>query len=294
MNGRHATAPSVKDQRDSDRSRSIDEVGVLPRGRRMWRVAIRIAGTVLLGLTLTACRDSDDAAGPGDLPEVNNALRFDGSSTYIEIPGIATQQPPTLTLEMMVKFDSTHLITAPLATTADESLQVVRGGYSVTCSAGIVHWKVFRGHDVSSQSNASLPADTSAWHHLAFAYYYGQSWTYIDGLLADRVPLVDMTLRPVYYEGDRLLIGMSRGGGAGGAYFKGQIDEIRLWSVVRTPEQIRTFSTRMSDDHVTNLVGYWNFDGAQETGVVRDRSLTENHGRLRGRAEIVRSTAFGK
>lgn len=62
----------------------------------------------------------------------------------------------------------------------------------------------------------------------------------------------------------------------------GMIDEVRLWSVTRSPDQIKaTMQKRLKGDEA-GLVGYWNFDDESPT----DRSVYGNHGTLHEGAEI--------
>ena len=68
-----------------------------------------------------------------------------------------------------------------------------------------------------------------------------------------------------------------------GEYFHGEIDEMRVWNVVRTQEQIQANMDKVLTGNEAGLVGYWNFDG----GTANDRSPNGNHGVLKGDAKIV-------
>lgn len=79
----------------------------------------------------------------------------------------------------------------------------------------------------------------------------------------------------------------------GGSYtdprFVGQVDEVRLWNVALTEEQILAGFSRTVDPTTPSLVGYWNFDEA--SGDVTDRSGHDNDGSLLNGALRVASTA---
>jgi len=58
-------------------------------------------------------------------------------------------------------------------------------------------------------------------------------------------------------------------------YFKGQIDEVRLWDVARTETQIqRSRSTTVSQDDA-NLKGYWNFNQLTPLNLVGETSTSQ-------------------
>ena len=69
----------------------------------------------------------------------------------------------------------------------------------------------------------------------------------------------------------------------GDADFHGQIDELRVWSVERTQEEIRSNINTEFTGAETNLAGLWTF----EDGTLRDLTSRANHGKLVGSARIV-------
>lgn len=67
--------------------------------------------------------------------------------------------------------------------------------------------------------------------------------------------------------------------------FQGWVDDVRVWSVERTPEEIRDGLRREPAAAEPGLVGHWNFDD----GTARDRGPGGRHGRLLGNARVVES-----
>ena len=63
----------------------------------------------------------------------------------------------------------------------------------------------------------------------------------------------------------------------------GQIDEVRVWKVARTPEQIRESMFKRLAGREPDLVGLWNFDD----GTARDASPGAHHGKFIGQAATV-------
>jgi len=65
-----------------------------------------------------------------------------------------------------------------------------------------------------------------------------------------------------------------------GRYFEGAIDEVRIWNVARTREEIQVSMHQRLEGNEPGLVGYWNFDEGQGQ-IVYDLSPKGNNGYLR-------------
>lgn len=66
-------------------------------------------------------------------------------------------------------------------------------------------------------------------------------------------------------------------------FFSGLIDEVRIWNVARTQEEIQASMNATLTGQEKGLVGYWNFDD----GSAMDLSPSGNHGTLFGDAQII-------
>jgi len=64
---------------------------------------------------------------------------------------------------------------------------------------------------------------------------------------------------------------------------EGELDEVRVWKVARSAEQIRESMLKQLTGNEADLVGLWNFDD----GTARDSSSGGHHGKLTGQAAIV-------
>ncbi|MYB64334.1 tetratricopeptide repeat protein [Candidatus Poribacteria bacterium] len=67
--------------------------------------------------------------------------------------------------------------------------------------------------------------------------------------------------------------------------FVGQIDEVRIWNIARTQEQIRAdMNTQLNGDE-EGLSGYWKFD-QEKNGLIFDTTPNKNHGKRIGNAKL--------
>lgn len=75
-------------------------------------------------------------------------------------------------------------------------------------------------------------------------------------------------------------------------YFSGDIDEVRIWNVARTSDEIRTMMHRELDGLEPGLVGYWKFNEELGSKTVEDSSPMGNPLLLVGNPTFVKSGAF--
>ena len=69
------------------------------------------------------------------------------------------------------------------------------------------------------------------------------------------------------------------------ASFAGLIDEVQVWNIARTENQIRSDMRKQLKGDEAGLVGYWKFD-AENEGRVFDSSLNKHDGKLVGNAKL--------
>lgn len=101
-------------------------------------------------------------------------------------------------------------------------------------------------------SNGTLGDQT--WHHVAATFGNGTVKLYVNGALdktVSGVPTPLVSTEPVAF---------GREGNYSGGTFNGNIDEIRIWNVVRSGSQIARSLTRRLQGSETGLVGCWRFD----------------------------------
>jgi len=115
------------------------------------------------------------------------------------------------------------------------------------------------------------------WHHIA-GVYDGTTFTiYVDGQPVGQsnatgsADIVDATI--------------SIGSDGLSEFWYGLLDEVRIWNIARTQEEIQAAMNQPLENpqSIPNLVGYWNFDD----GTSNDSSPYGNHGTLMGDANII-------
>jgi len=150
----------------------------------------------------------------------------------------------------------------------------------------------FKLHDLNDEdkgesSDSSLT--NGLWYHVAATYDGAVIRLYINGQHADS----DSESVTIQVSDQPLAFG--RLGSVGAEYFSGIMDEIRIWNIARSGEELRrtmkdTLGPQYYNSADSGLVGYWRFDEAGGDSTY-DLSVYENHGQVIG-ASFVESGAF--
>ena len=119
--------------------------------------------------------------------------------------------------------------------------------------------------------------ESNRWYHVAFVNDGQSRRIYLNGLLDveanDAGALKD--------DVQQLWIGNDPA--PPNRHFNRLVDEVRVWNIARSEEEIRNNINQHLTGAEDGLVGYWNFD----QGVAMDASGNDNHGALHGDASIV-------
>jgi hypothetical protein len=263
---------------------SNDQIGALAEQRSEicdvgWRpangsISGRVASQLGAGIdsvTVSLEPKSDE----GEDAALHNALQLDGVggtvSTALIIDQSATTSPG-YTFEAWVYPASISEEKHMLFSTSD-------GGYDWSILRKGATWMVWNGSD-DGEISTDFSVDEAEWQHVAAVFDpSGDSGAevrfYKNGIEAE----VDITLafddstNPLYLGSDQ---GLTK-------FFDGHIDEVRVWNVVRTENEIRAMMDQSLSGDETGLVGYWNFD--QGFGdVALDLTTSASHGFFLGGA----------
>jgi hypothetical protein len=95
------------------------------------------------------------------------------------------------------------------------------------------------------------------WQHLA-ATFQASTTTLTLYLNGQRVAQQTLGVRS---SGNTLPLEVGRASAVGAKYWRGKLDDLRLWSVVRTPQQIQSaYKTELSGTPPPGLIANWRFD----------------------------------
>ncbi len=184
-------------------------------------------------------------------------VKLDGVNDWINIPDLTLAND--FTVESWVKL-------APRIDFRDGLFGQEGSGPDVHFTAGKIR---LYAYGIRVTAKTPLLADT--WAHIAFTRSGRKLTVYINGEK-------DATGS---WKGTLSLKAIGRGNRG---YFEGEIDEVRIWNIARTTEEIQASYNVDIDPRVPGLIGYWRLNGAGQT--VIDASHLENDGSL-GRVEPV-------
>ena len=116
------------------------------------------------------------------------------------------------------------------------------------------------------------------WCHVAITYDGESANAYVNGKLTASYPVdgVIDSRESVLRIGGRTKFQ---------TFFQGQLDEIRIWNVARTPQEIQITMYTTLTGKEEGLAAYWNFDD----GSAADKTAYSNHGSLIGDAQIIQA-----
>jgi hypothetical protein len=135
----------------------------------------------------------------------------------------------------------------------------------------LLFWTYAGSKDSQLTSKAIVPVDT--WSHIAGVLEKGTLKVYINGLLDDNTVSNAVTPQPSVKEPVR--IGADP---VSGNYFKGQLNQVRLWNLSRDQADIEENMHRPLAGNEPGLVGHWPFD--EGMGDAIHDQAGDHHGQL--------------
>ncbi|RLG45541.1 MAG: hypothetical protein DRN81_01095, partial [Thermoproteota archaeon] len=202
-------------------------------------------------------------------PAQGNCLNFDGSPEYVDLGNDSVFNfTNNFTLEAWIYVPSDHGGSGVMRFIGSRSGDNGIGlGYNT--SNGYIRYTSFGKHDY--ESNQQLPLDR--WVHVAVIINSSNNATfYYDGQTINTVN----NSNPATTTGINMTLGQA---GNGTEYFVGKLDEVRMWSDVRTQTELYDNMHIKMVGNEANLVGYWQLDETSGT-TAADKTSNDNDGTL--------------
>jgi hypothetical protein len=227
-------------------------------------------------------RPSLDAYPVFDAGDAGYALQFDGVKAYAtagtaSFPAASAPQ----TISLWVNYASAATTQDFLVLRLDFTSGVQLGLHGGTIGV----WRTYV--DRALVQAPTLPA-ANQWHHVAYTFDTTTHVLYVDGAIVDTetVPGDDRTPTSAW-------LGTLDGTNE---LYKGQMDEVRIWSVARSAAEIQLDMRHRPPGSEPGLVAYWTFDDVASGGRALDTSglgndVTLGDGIAERMPSRVRSTA---
>ena len=197
------------------------------------------------------------------------ALNFDSTNDFVEIPNSATLNPPEITVEMWIKFNSFSTDAYPIAKDA----WLISGYYIKYYQEGdFLYAEAFDGdglrHDVGFWGIET--GQENKWFHIAFTAGNGFIKSYINGVLEQ-----SKSIGNIVANSHELLFG---GWGDEDSTLNGAIDEVRIYNRALSAEEIlKHYQGNVETG--PDLQGAWHLDEGNGTNIA-DSSSKGNNGTM--------------
>ncbi|EMI15642.1 Cadherin domain containing protein, partial [Rhodopirellula maiorica SM1] len=203
----------------------------------------------------------------------HHGLSFDGVDDYVNLGSDPVLEfTNSMTMELWAR---------PTAYPASSSVLLNKEGeYEIGISStGSLMWAFDNTDPNWTWHDTGYVLQLNEWAHIAVSYDNGTINTYVNGNIVETYygsgPIGD-----AHADKDDLRVG-GRENNPAGNYFTGEIDDVRVWSTVRSDSEIQNNLDRTLDGNETGLAGYWSFNEGSGT-TANDLTSNANHGTLTG------------
>ncbi len=249
----------------------------VPSGESVTAVATAdVGGTGLLGVGRgVVVADGVTDVGILVLEDVGYALDLDGSGAYLEIPTTLRGFGVTnaFTISVWIKADDVsgmHML-------LEDGTQFNTSSFYLGVSPR--QRRVFARLNTTRTSyfndSISLPPFAERWANLTYTYDGAAIRLYLDGALffsrgvSGNIVAGNRNLRVGFPSGER--------------FFVGRVDELSIWTLALSEDQVRSMLAQDLSGTEAGLAGFWSFDEGQGE-VSADRSVNGNDASLAGGA----------
>ena len=214
----------------------------------------------------------------GGYSSTRRALQFDGIDDYVRVPSVDLNYSQ-LTLEAWVILDDISDIREVIDNTdGDFQLEIWSPWW---LDRAIMFEAVTTYSRLVTDPNV-MPLNQ--WVHLAATYDGSLMSVYVDGNFIAQQNYSGSINRP----NTIIHIGAETNGLE--QFWDGIIDEVRIWNLARTQQEIQEFMHKPLTGTEQGLFSYWQFDEG-DGNITYDRSVNGNHGTLMGGVEWTTNAA---
>ncbi|MBN8490904.1 MAG: LEPR-XLL domain-containing protein, partial [Burkholderiales bacterium] len=227
-----------------------------------------------VGVSVGAPRVDGGAPVAPAAGQTNRSVRVDAGSAELWVADAASLQVDLgLTIEAWIR------PTGPGSDAVYGGIIVNKEGeYELARLAdGRIAWAIANAAPGWDWVETDYVAALDTWTHVAFVYDGAVGRVYANGELVHEAAATG-AIGDTASGQNRLQIGSRQ---VGGQRFEGQIDEVRVWSVARSADEIDAAFDQTVAADAPGLAGYWRFDEATGT-LLDDSSAANNDGTLAG------------
>ncbi|MDG5492321.1 choice-of-anchor D domain-containing protein [Psychroserpens sp. SPM9] len=176
---------------------------------------------------------------------VERSVYFDGVVDYVDMEDALDLNPAGFTISAWIKRDAADTGTKSIVSKRDAAFTT---GYDLRIlndNRIQIYWK--NPADRSLASSTAIP--DNEWHHVAVIYNGSRVFIYIDGVLDNAIN------RSAPIDTDESFYIAAAGKNTPTQHFRGNIDEVRVWDVELTPEQLRFVMNQEIEENATFVAG---------------------------------------
>lgn len=211
----------------------------------------------------------------------NNSLNFDGGDDTVDLgQNFDFSVGDTFTLEAWIYIQNGPGFRQIISKLGSED-GIFRGwGLQIT-NDKLLSGFVSESFTINSRYvEGTLTLEQETWYHVAMTYNSDSSVSLFINGVSEPLSLEDYVGQNTTINTAALAsIGSYEGGDFPRAeFFRGYIDDVRIWSTSRTQEEIAAdYTTELSGNEV-NLIGYYKMDIPNSSCDVQDCSINQTHG----------------